>query len=169
MTRAAFALVALLGLAAQGEPDDQPVSLRFDSVHEVTKGSIANPFQIGVGPDGVLAVGQPAYVKASFKATAGNKKVKEADQRKVRHVIEADRVPIEVQFPPADPDGKPLRVAGWLRPDFCCGKGLDGTFTPPADARRGEVTLRISWPSSGRLRAGSTTLDVTLPADKEPR
>ncbi len=159
----ALLLLAIPGIAiGQPLPSDGRVSLRFDSVQSITRGSIADPFKIQVGPDGIVDPSRPVYVKASFKVPGTDRRMKEQDRRKVREVLQADRVAIAVEFPPASPTEKPIRTQGWLRPDFCCGKGLDGTFLIPARARRGETTLRFSWSSSGSLRAGSTTLDLTL-------
>jgi hypothetical protein len=158
-----------LAIHAQ-QPASDAVALRIDGVYEITKGNLANPFEIGLGPDGKIMAGKPVYVKADFKPFLADKKpIKNADRRKVREVIEADRLILDVQFPHADPDQKPIAVQGWLRPDFCCGKGLDGTFPIPEQARRGDVTLRIAWPASGSLRAGSTTIDVAIgPAKDAP-
>ena len=154
-------LVVLLGQVET--PGGDAVLLRFDGVHEITKGGVANPFEIGVGPNGKLVAGKPVYVKADFKpAVAVKRPMKNPDRRKVREVLQGDRLVIDVQFPHADATQKPLAVQGWLRPDFCCGKGLDGTFPVPEMARRGEVTLRITWPASGSLRAGSATFDVVI-------
>jgi hypothetical protein len=155
-------LLALMPAHGQ-QPGGEAVSLRIDGIYEITKGGLANPFEIGLGPDGKIQVGKPVYVKADFKPFAPDKRpIKNPDRRKVREVIEADRLILDVQFPHADPDQKPLTVQGWLRPDFCCGKGLDGTFSIPEQAKRGEVTLRVAWPASGSLRAGATTVDVVI-------
>lgn len=156
-------LVVVLLLGQVETPGGDAVSLRFDGLHEITAGTVADPFKIKTGPHGVLVVGKPLYVKADFKpAVVGKRPLKNPDRRKVREVLQSDRLVINVQIPHADAGQKPLAVQGWLRPDFCCGKGLDGTFTVPETAKRGAVTLRITWPASGSLRAGATTVDVVI-------
>lgn len=152
--------LTLTGLHAQ--PEDGIVTLRFDSLKTVVGGSVANPFKIELEPDEVLTVGKPVYIHASFKNPGTDRKKKEPDQRKVRQVLQADRVQLSLAIPHRDPDEKPIRVLGWIRPDFCCGKGLDGSFTVPESAALGEVTLRISWATTGNLRGGHALVDVTL-------
>jgi len=155
-------LSGAVAVASAQEPGEA-VSLRIDGVHEILKGSLANPFGIGLSPNGTIALDKPVYVVAAFRPATNDKKaIKDRDRRKVREVLDADRVVIDVLFPHLDPAQKPIAVQGWLRPDFCCGKGLDGTFPIPEKARRGEVTLRVSWPTSGSLKSGSTLLDVVI-------
>src|SRR4051794_10797224 len=92
-------------LPVQAQPSGDAVSLRFDGVYEITKGTIANPFEIGLGPEWKIQAGKPVYVKADFKPlTADKRPIKSQDKRKVREVLEADRLVLDVQFPHADAD-----------------------------------------------------------------
>jgi hypothetical protein len=100
------------------------------------------------------------FLESSFRPV--NPPMKLAARRKAREILGADRLAVTVEFPHRDARQKPVRVKGHLLPDTCCGKSLEALVRIPAEARPGDVEVRIVWDDAGELKGGSATVNVSL-------
>jgi hypothetical protein len=136
-------------------------SIRFDGLHEVLSGG-EDPLKIGIGRDGTLRRGTLLYCAASFERPGADKNP--PAKRKARDILGTDRFPIEFVFPNQDAKKKPVRVKGYLRPDACCGRSLEGFCKVPDDARLEDVEITIAWGDGKESKAGSVTVSVFIKA-----
>lgn len=135
------------------------LTIRFDGLHEVLSGG-EDPLKIGIGSDGSLRRGTLTYCVASFESPGADKKA--VAKRKARDILGTDRIAIEVEFPHKEAKEKPVRVKGYLRPDACCGRSLEGFFRVPDEARRGDVKITIVWGDGKESKGGSVTMLVSI-------
>jgi hypothetical protein len=158
-------LIACLGgpVAAHAPGAADRLTIRFDGLHEVLSGG-EDPLKIGIGPESSLRRGTLTYCEASFESPGADKKA--TAKRKARDILGADRFPIEVEFRHQDAKEKPVRVKGYLRPDACCGRSLEGFFRVPDEARLGDAKIMIVWGDGKESKGGSVTVLVSINAAK---
>src|SRR5262249_40626418 len=135
----ASCLISCLGVQAVADTPGAAnrLTIRFDGLHEVLSGG-EDPLKIGIGAEGSLRRGTLTYLTGALQGP-GAEEEKGARKRKARDILGADRITIEVEFPPKGAKEKPVCVKGYLGPDRCCGKSLEGFVRVPEEARTGDV------------------------------